>query len=256
MNTKVIKHRLAFWLSISPTVALAAVAALIAYLTVTLWLRNIPECFSGAAAFGDLVVGVSLSVLAAFIFYVMDVHVKEFRNRARVNAYIGPILKHILIVGLGFVHSIDTRREVDIRKANHYSVPDIIRILRRFHRLHPNSSSLLQGNYQGRMEDIKESITKVLVHYPNLDPELNDILNGILQSYMFMRIETFDTEEEITTMAEPVLEILFWLRDLHQYTAKHIPSYLRNPNHPDFAMYEAYQQDRDELRKGRRIRNH
>lgn len=249
---KTIRRSVAFWLSIRLSLRLAALGAFVAYLTVTLWLRRYTEWFPGAKAIGELVVGVSLSIIAAFIFYVIDVHVKEVRARSRVNAYIGPILKEIMLEGIGFIHSLDRSPDLNSLMASHYKVTDIIKALRRYGRTHENANTLLKHNYTERMKSIQASIKKILVHYPNLEPELIDILNGMLQSYMFQRIEWYDEGEELTSMADPILEFMYRLRDLHSYTSAHIPNYHQKPDHPDFVMYELYLQNRGELRSLRR----
>lgn len=230
----------------------AALAAIASYLLIELWLRRIPECFPGASAIGDMVVGISLSVIAAFIFYVVDVHVREFRARNRVHRYIAPLLKEIMLAGLGFVHSLDRRQALNDQMGRHYKVTDLIRLLKWYDRAIPNARLNVQRDYRARVASITSSIDEILVHYAGLDPDLIDIVQGMKRSYMFFRVEAFDPEEELTTMADPLLEFLYRLRDLHRYLNTHVPHYFEEDSHPDFAMYERYQQMRPELRARRR----
>jgi len=102
------------------------------------------------------------------------------------------------------------------------------------------------------MVSIAATTDEILVHYTSLNPALIDIINGMKRSYMFMRIENFDPDEELTTMSDPLLEFLYRLRDLHQYMNKYVPDYIEDEAHPAYAMYELYQSNRPNLRARRR----
>lgn len=246
------RRRFAFWLTLRPALVLAAMAAIASYLLIELWLRKIPECFPGASAVGDMVVGVSMSVIAAFIFYLIDIHVKEYSARNRVHRYIAPLVKKIMLEGLGFVHSLDSRRVLNNQMCSHYTVTDLVRLLKWYDRTDENARYMVALNYQERMASITSLIDEILVHYAGLDPELIDIIQGMKRSYLFFRIDSFNLAEKLTGMANPLLEFLYRLRDLNGYMTKHIPDYFEEESHPDFAMYERYQQFRSELRARRR----
>ncbi|MFZ1687178.1 MAG: hypothetical protein WAU70_07140 [Flavobacteriales bacterium] len=245
-----------FWKGTRKELALAALSALVAYLAIRLWLKRVPEKFPGGAVFGDLVLAISLSVIAAFIFYLVNVQLKDHRSKQRMNAYIGPQLKRIVLISAGFVHSINPKRQLEPGLPSSYTVPTLLGLLRHFSTPDddPRSRKLLM-NYVGRQADLRATIQDVLTYHAFLDLKLIEILNGMKKSYLFSRLDDYDTSEALTSLAEPVYELMLHLRDLHSYCAAHMPDYLEDREHKDFEMFELYQRSRARLRSLRRHRS-
>lgn len=246
------RNGLRFWRSLRRELVLAFVLSLSTYLMIRLWLQTIPEKFRGGAILGDVVAAISLSIMAAFIFYLVNVHLKDFRARLRINAYIGPLIKRIMLDGLGYVHSLEKGRVLAVGERSSYTVPVIKRLLKVYSSPGVVGYITVLANYAKRMESIRSTINEVLVYNTFLDTKLIEQLNRIKGCYLFGRLSGHDGEEELSSLAEPIYELMLHLKDLHSYTNRHIPGYHEEPVHPDFAMYELYLKHRGELRKRRR----
>jgi hypothetical protein len=182
----------------------------------------------------------------------MDVHLKEFRARKRIHQYIAPIVKDILINGIGFVHSLDIRRKLNYTMGQNYKFTELILLLKYYDSTVSNARRQVETSYHERMASIISSIDEILILHAGLTPELIDIVQGIKRSDLFVSIKTFNPENDLVDLASPLLELLYRLRDLYRYLDKYLPGYVEQDAHPEFAMYERYQKARPQLRAHRR----
>ncbi len=72
-------------------------------------LVDIKEIFNNASRVGNIFYDLSLAYSASFIFYFITIHIKEQRDKTKINTFVGNKIKQI----------IDNTKEFVNRSANH-----------------------------------------------------------------------------------------------------------------------------------------
>jgi hypothetical protein len=205
----------------------ALISAVILTVKITL-LDNIPECFADGYEFGQIIERLLGAMISSYIFYLLVVHLREWRAKERLKPYIEKYARSVYDScesQLSHFSNV-TGQTLTLDTVTHEEIAD------QFRQIAPNSHAPMVIDQAGTpaswlkwfeywINRSKTSIDRVLSQHRFLDPELIALLIAIDESghYSFvleMRGYHFNNPD-MSAWADPFYEYCAKCRELKAY---------------------------------------
>ncbi len=225
-----------YFLKVRPALLILLSVAILTYFSIEFFLIGYPELFKGANKLGQLFSKLSVSYMAAFIFYFIVVHIKNEKDKENINEYVGQKVYSILTSAHLFIQpflQIENRNasfsDLDLKKLR-----SLLASIKREAKDAPFSfeGETENGTWLDWWEYLKESTFKslkeIFVRYNHIDTKLIKILTRIENSAFFSQWPMLYKNQHDTTFALYQVQIEMYLvhiQELQEYADKHLSSY-------------------------------
>lgn len=170
--------------------------ALSIILLIDFWLIDIPELFFGGEILGKVVYKLSLSYISAYIFYILVVYYKEYKNKMILYPYFSKHTKAVLVNGSNLFSEMSGKINLELTE----NFPNSSELLTLCKTIDPNSNAPLVHYITGQylnwflfFDHYKrrtiESSGRVLSKLIFVESELIDILSRIEECQLFIVID-------------------------------------------------------------------
>lgn len=194
------------------------------------WLFNIPQIWWKGHELGLIIYTISMSVIAASVFYILTNHYREYREKKHIYPYVKQKLTYIIKDGISMFSGL--AREANVNLKAQYPTTEELSIICEL--IHPLSKapltfgagrSLTQANWkeyfgyiQGRS---KEHINKILNKLIFLEPDIIELLGTFEDNVFFVQTELLKNietrNEDLKGYKDSFDEYIILLKKLEEY---------------------------------------